>query len=206
MQRVIAFIDGFNMYHSIVDAKLNNLKWINYYSLANAFIKKQTETVTSVYYFSALVPWEQDKTIRHKHYIRALEHAGVNVILGKFKAITRKCRGTCKERYSTYEEKETDVNIAVKMISLAMQDRFDKCLLFTGDSDLIAAVKEIKHIAPTKNVKAIIPFQRSSIDLVNNCHENARIRLHHIKNNQFPMRIVLDSSKNIYLDKPAEWS
>ncbi len=205
MERVIAFIDGFNNYHSLIEAKLNNRKWLNYRSLPEAFTTRSTQNLVGVYYFSALVPWDQSKSDRHKLYIKALEFSGVNIVLGKFKKVTRKCQGTCKEIYHTFEEKETDVNIAVAMLKMAMSDRYDTALLFSGDSDLLPAVKTVKSIAPHKHVRVVIPFARSAEDLKKACDSSAKIKRHHLDNHQFPNPLVIDSEKGIALTRPKEW-
>jgi hypothetical protein len=54
MDKVIAFIDGFNMYHSIVEAKCSRLKWLNYWSFAEAFVARSKERLVKVYYFSVI--------------------------------------------------------------------------------------------------------------------------------------------------------
>lgn len=203
MERVISFIDGFNMYHSLLDAGLNGCKWLNYHELSKAFLKS-SQTLAGVYYFSALAPWDQDKANRHKLYIRALRFAGVEVVLGKFKIVTRNCRA-CGNKFQTFEEKETDVNIAVNMVKLALMDEFDKALLFSGDSDLVPAIKAVKSVAPHKEIHVVIPFKRSAVDLRNQCDESSKIKLAHLQRNQFPEEVVLDPKNNITISRPASW-
>ena len=146
MEKVIAFIDGFNLYHSLRENGCNHLKWLNYCSLADAFVLKSKETLVKVIYFSALVSWDPNKEARHKLYIRALETQGVEVVLGKFKRVTKTCRADCKKQYQTFEEKETDINIAVRMMLEASKNTVDKILLFSGDSDMIAGGKSNERI------------------------------------------------------------
>ena len=203
MNRVIAFIDGFNIYHSLVDSGCRNLKWLNYKGLAEAFIAPSIEQLVKVYYFTAVVPWDSNKAARHRAFIQAQNIYGVETILGKFKEVTRKCRGECGKKYKTFEEKETDINIAVTMLLEAGNDTFDKALLICGDSDLIAGVKALKSLTPHKHIKVIVPFGRSSIDLVNNCHSSARIKRKHLENNQLPDEIILSGNRKLM--KPAEW-
>jgi uncharacterized LabA/DUF88 family protein len=203
MLKVSAFIDGFNMYHALQEQGCRTLKWLNYHALAEAFISKSRERIEKVFYFTAIVPWDSQKGARHKLFIRALECYGVEVVFGKFKEVTRKCR-ECGKSYKTFEEKETDVNIAVTMLSEAINDRFDKALLLSGDSDMIAGVKMLKSLAPHKHVQAIIPFGRSALDLVNNCHSAAKIKRHHLVNNQLPDPVQL--LNGVVLRRPAEWS
>ena len=205
MERVAAFIDGFNVYHSIAEAKFNDCKWLNYHSLAQAFTKSKTQRLESVYYFSALVPWDEQKLKRHKLYIKALESVDVHVVLGRFKRVTRKCRGTCRETFSTFEEKETDVNIAVTMLRLAMQDDFDCAMLFSGDSDMVPALKNIKNVAPHKHLKVVVPFNRSSIELKNTCDESAKLKRKHLTRHQFSDTIILDQKTGTSICRPPEW-
>ena len=206
MDRVAAFIDGFNMYHSLCENGCDRFKWINYWNLANAFVIQSRDQLVNVFYFSALTPWNQEKMNRHKMYIRALEMQGVKIILGKFKPVVKKCRADCRLSYKTFEEKETDINIAVTMLLEASRDTFDKALLFSGDSDMIAGVRALKEFAPHKHIKAVIPYHRSSIDLVNNCHSMSRLKRKHIENNQLPERIELCAGTGQFLVRPPEWS
>ena len=110
-----------------------------------------------------------------------------------------------QEKYVTFEEKETDVNIAVHMVSLALQNKLDKILLFSADSDLIPAIREIKCVSPAVTIKVVLPYDRESIMLVNNSHENARIKRRHLEKHQFPDKIILAPSKNLFLEKPCSW-
>ena len=142
MIRVTAFIDGFNFYHALQENASHSLKWINYHSLANAFVAKSRERLITVFYFTAIVPWDTHKAARHKLFIRAQEFCGVETVIGKFKEVTRRCR-KCRQQYMTFEEKETDVNIAVTMLLEAAKDTFDKALLFSGDSDMIAGIRAV---------------------------------------------------------------
>ncbi|MBM4176198.1 MAG: NYN domain-containing protein [Ignavibacteria bacterium] len=78
MNRVIFLIDGFNLYHSIVEASkdLNgaSTKWLNLNSLCNSFLhivggKAQLQ---KIYYFSALathlIHYSPDKVEKHKFF------------------------------------------------------------------------------------------------------------------------------------------
>jgi uncharacterized LabA/DUF88 family protein len=109
-----------------------------------------------------------------------------------------------RKNYKTFEEKETDVNIAVTMLLEAANDTFDKAILFCGDSDLIAGVEALKKFAPHKQIQVVVPFGRSSIDLVNTCHSSAKIKRKHLENNQLPTEILLPDGKKLI--KPLEWT
>src|SRR5258708_27765230 len=90
-QRVICFIDGFNLYHAIDKLKTPYLKWVSYWALASVFIRPKTQHLVNVYYFSAYADWLPDSKQRHSQYIKALIATGVNPVMGKFKAKDKKC-------------------------------------------------------------------------------------------------------------------
>ena len=73
------------------------------------------------------------------------------------KRVTKKCR-KCYKKYQTFEEKETDVNIALYLLRMAFQNKFDKFFLIIGDTDLIPAVKMIREYFPNKKSHIIIPI------------------------------------------------
>ena len=103
MKKVIFFIDGFNLYHAIANQKYQQYKWLNLNQLANHFINR-FEKIESIYYFTALTYWNQDKVKRHNLYIKAQETVGVKTVYGEFKKKTKRCR-ICSQVYETYEEK-----------------------------------------------------------------------------------------------------
>ena len=111
-KNVIFFIDGFNLYHSLDNNYYKKYKWLNLFKLSQCFVQKN-ESIVKIYYFTASANWNPGKVKRHKDYILALEQNPVlSTIYGNFREITRNC-SFCGNQYKTYEEKETDVNIAV---------------------------------------------------------------------------------------------
>ena len=55
------------------------------------------------------------------------------------------------------EEKRTDVNIAVHMIKDAVNDRCNRLIVISGDSDLVPTVRAVKLITPNKKVIVYVP-------------------------------------------------
>ena len=204
MERVIFFIDGFNLYHSIADDKyphLNKYKWLNLNSFANHCININ-EKLEDIYFFTAFAVWDQKKIARHKKYLKALESVGVKNIKGKFKKKTKTCR-RCHRKYETYEEKETDVNIAIYMFKLAFENKYDKAYIVSCDSDLVPAITMIKKSFPTKGIGVVIPINQKAYHIKNVCDSHFQIKEHHLKANMFPDRINLPSG--IVLTRPLEW-
>ena len=70
MERVAAFIDGFNLYHAILNLRAPHLKWLDLWALSDAFVLRRTQLLTDVYYFSAYATWLPGAYRRHRTYVR----------------------------------------------------------------------------------------------------------------------------------------
>lgn len=203
MTRVVAFIDGFNLYHSISELNsTDQLKWLNLKTLCNCFVKNKSETITDILYFTALASWNPDKEKRHKIYIKALRTAGITPVYGKFKRVEKTCR-ICHKRYRTHEEKMTDINIAIKLFEFALQDKFDSAFIISGDSDLIPSVQAVQKLYPTKNIGILFPPNRTSLELRNIADFHMKIKMKHLMSSQFSQKIVISKSESI--ECPSEW-
>jgi uncharacterized LabA/DUF88 family protein len=199
--RTAFFIDGFNVYHAL-DCNMAywKYKWLNYAKLANCYITTK-DTIKNIYYFSALAYWNPKKVIRHINLIKALEHFGVETIFGKFKLKDKECR-ICNEIYQTYEEKLTDVNIAIKLFQDAMHDKYDKAIIISGDSDLLPAMEAVKQTFPNKQIGVIIPIGRRAESLKAAADFYMKMKEKHLINSQFdnPLNI---NTEIIY--RPSHW-
>ena len=197
MERIICLVDGFNLYHSLDENKLHHYKWLNLKALAKSFLKKN-QKLNSLYYFTAYTYWNIAKKQRHKIYVEALKRTGVRVIFGEFKQKRKKCPN-CKKIISTFEEKRTDVNIAVKLLTLANEDKFDMAMIISGDSDFIPAIQEVQLKYPDKKITIISPFGRKTEALKKSCNFHMKIKAKHLKSNLLENKI----SENI--KKPLKW-
>ncbi len=88
----------------------------------------------------------------------------MDVVLSRFKKKTIRCRH-CGQRFSRYEEKETDVALAVKLMEVLMQDTCDTVVLVTGDTDLAPAVRGAQALFPAKTVAFAFPYKRKNKEL-----------------------------------------
>ena len=52
-ERVVGFIDGFNLYHALHELGNPHLKWVNLLQLVRAFAAQPYQRVVRVFYFSA---------------------------------------------------------------------------------------------------------------------------------------------------------
>jgi uncharacterized LabA/DUF88 family protein len=205
--RVAAFIDGFNLYHAIDNTGLSHLKWLNLWSLCEAFAPSPQFTLTAVYYFSAFATWRSYSCERHRQYVEALKAVRVTPILGRFKEKNRSCR-SCETSWKDHEEKESDVNIALHLYREAARDRYDRALLVTQDSDLVPAVRMVRGDFPKKTIRILTPIGlHHSYELATAAgdlsHARAMKRVH-IEHALFP-REVVNQTGTIAAIRPREY-
>jgi len=175
-QRASFYVDGFNLYHALHNLNQPHLKWLSLWKLANRLIPSQTEQLESVLYFSALSTHLPEKLIRHRQYIEALKQSGVECVMGRFRPYNVVCY-QCQPTWQDAEEKETDGNIAVRMLDDAYQDRFDVCYLISGDSDLAPAFRAIKRAFPSKELVTVsTPLRPHSSEILSIADRKLRLR------------------------------
>jgi uncharacterized LabA/DUF88 family protein len=175
--RTTFLVDGFNVYHSLKDASKDlgfkdgrGAKWLNLSSLlhANLHLFGKSAVLGEIYYFTAFAnhrrKWDAHVIARHERYIRCLRDTGVIPVISRFKEKDVYC-SNCKRYTKHYEEKETDVAIALKLFELLMNGHCDHVVLFTGDTDLAPAVRDASRLFPTRPVSFAFPYKRKNKEL-----------------------------------------
>jgi len=175
--RTAFVIDGFNVYHSLVDASRSlglpdesGTKWLNLRALCASYLPVfgVDAKLAGVHYFSALAHHLQAThpglTARHQLYVRVLKETGVSVELGRFKKRPITCHA-CRKTIKCHEEKETDVAVASKLFEILALDLADRVVLMTGDTDLAPAVRTVKKLYPDKEVCFAFPWNRKQAEL-----------------------------------------
>ena len=202
MNRVMFFFDGFNIYHALQDRRqYHRYKWLDLSQLARCYVTRKDE-ITEILYFSAYTTWAPDKMRRHRTLIRALRTRNVQVVFGKFRRRDRQC-AVCSATYSTFEEKQTDVNIAIRLFEAAIRDRFDTAIIVSGDSDLIPSIEAVKSLFPAKRVGVVIPIGRRAEELKNVCDFHMRMKEKHLRASQFAEEIDLGDGEKLV--RPESW-
>ena len=195
VNRVEFFVDGFNLYHALIDNHYNRYKWLDLLKLAKCFIKPQDQVI-GINYFTSYVVWDPQKVSRHQVYTSALQSVGVKIVFGSFKAKDRKCRN-CNAVYKTFEEKQTDVNIAIKLFQSAINNVFDTAIIVSGDSDLVPAIEAVKTTFPAKSVGVVIPIGRRAESLKNATDFHMKMKEKHLSTCQFPDAITLPGGRQL---------
>jgi uncharacterized LabA/DUF88 family protein len=158
-KRTAFYFDGFNLYHALDALRQQHLKWLSLRDLGNLLIPSRDEELCSVVYFTAYLTHKPDKLVRHRAYIAALEATSVECVLGRFKYSEVRCRD-CGSQWRSYEEKETDVNIGIRIVRDAFHDVFDVYYLVSADTDLAPAIRMLKKEFPHKEFVSVATPRR----------------------------------------------
>lgn len=165
-ERVVAYIDGFNLYFGIREAGFDKCRWLNVKKLVESLLQPNQELV-QVKYFISRVSNNPDKQKRQSTYIDALESLNIKIYYGNYQDGATECN-RCGHIWRTAKEKMTDVNIATKIIADAFRDEYDMALLISGDSDLTPPIREVHDLFKDKRVFIAFPPKRhnSSMSLI----------------------------------------
>jgi uncharacterized LabA/DUF88 family protein len=204
MDRVVAYIDGFNLYFGLKAEHGRKYLWLDLQALVEGLLLPNQE-LREVQYFTARVRDDPDGERRQAAYLDALaSHCQkVRRIYGRFQEKTRGCKN-CGARWTSYEEKETDVNISVALIEGAASGAYDTALLISGDTDLRPAIASVKRLQPEKLIFAAFPPHRYSARLVGSVDAYTRIGRDKIRNAQLPLEVV--TKDGVILNRPRYWS
>ena len=206
MQRVIVYIDGFNLYYGLRAAGLQRYYWLDLRRLAENLLRPG-QTLAAARYFSARVqpdPTNPDKPARQQTYLDALETLpDLRIHYGYFLPKPRSCaaRGT---QWTTYEEKMTDVNIAVELLGDAQDDAFDTAVIVSADSDLAGPVRRIRQRHPLKKVVIAFPPKRRSFRLAEEATAAFPIWRKTLSDSLLPDRVV--KADGHVVSRPSGWA
>ncbi len=186
--------------NGIDDLGDSKLKWLDLWKLAEGLCDPN-ETVEKVYYFSAFATWKPEAHKRHRDYVDAIVSKGVTKVMGQFKEKPTKCLN-CGAAWKRHEEKETDVHIAVQIISDACHKAYDHAILITGDTDQAPTIKKAKALHPAGKFSVWAPPKRNR-----GCHSLGtvyEIRKSRIEKCRLPDR-VLATDGSLIVECPPKY-
>ena len=214
MDRVIAYIDGFNLYYGLRQAKLRRYYWLKLEELAKLLLKCG-QTLVSTKYFTARIAGARPgdppdiaekrnaKRRRQTAYLDALDTiGGIKRFEGHFLEKPHRCF-RCGDETRRPEEKMTDVCIATEMLMDAFLDRFDVALLISGDSDLVPPIKAVRVHFPGKRIVVAFPPERLSRDLENAANLSIRVWSNKLKKAQLPDTV--QRADGYLITRPEQW-
>jgi uncharacterized LabA/DUF88 family protein len=199
------YVDGFNLYYGAL--KGTSYRWLDIAKLCAIMLPR--DQIVEIKYFTALVsprPSNPDQATRQQTYLRALQTIpNLRIIYGHF--LSHEIMMPLAPPKSGYakviktEEKGSDVNIAVHLVSDAYKNAFDAAVVLSNDSDLLPPIKFVKEDLG-KLVGILNPQKHPSAVLTAMAHFVKNIRPTVLANSQFPSS--LQDAKGIFT-KPISW-
>ena len=213
MERVAVYIDGFNLYYGLKSKRLGRRgkRWPCYYWLdirrMSQRILRGNQELVFVRYFTARVHHvanDPSKVHRQNTYIEALSTlTDVEIREGYFAEKVKTCR-RCGATYKDYEEKMTDVNIAMEILGDAQDGRWDTAIIVSADGDLAGPVQTIRRRYPDKRVIVAFPPDRHSSLLRQLANGATSLRQETIRRSQLPEHVLRPDG--LVLRRPQRWS
>ena len=205
-QRVAVYVDGLNLYYG-----LKSRGWRRYYRLdlrrLAELLLRPSQQLAMVRYFTArFEPQAGDpgQHTRQDTYLQALETLpNLTIQYGHHQPTTGVCR-RCGTTWRTFEEKMTDVNIAVALLRDAVQDAFDTAIVISADSDLTGPLDAVLQTCPGKRVVVAFPPNRNSERLRRQATAAFTLGRKIISDSQLPPQIIKPDGYAI--DKPSRWN
>ena len=157
--KVIAYVDGFNLYHGLKEMNWRRYYWLDIPKLCRHLLEPG-QHLLYVKYFTSHIKGPDDKRKRQSTYLEALNTLhGMKLYYGKYQLTPTECP-KCNYRYDSPEEKMTDVQLATQLVADALTKKFDTALLLSGDIDLLPAVEVVREECPAKRIIAVFPPKR----------------------------------------------
>lgn len=205
MTRVISYVDGFNLYFGLRHKGWRRYYWLDLVALSQELLKPD-QTLHGVHYFTTRIRDNghniQDMR-RQGTYLEALGTlAGIKLHFGHYLEKPRQCR-RCGNTWMDYEEKMTDVNIAVQLLADAFNDRFDTAMLISADSDLTTPVQQVRARFPEKRIVVAQPPGRQSSSLTRAANGYFTVGEAKLRQSQLPF--VVKRQDGFELHRPEYW-
>ncbi|HCL06239.1 MAG TPA: NYN domain-containing protein [Chitinophagaceae bacterium] len=201
-ERVIAYIDGYNLYFGLKDSGFKRFLWLNIQSLIESLLTGNQELV-KVKYFTTLVTNDVAKRLRQKQFISALQSLDkVEIFYGKFQKEKNHC-GVCGNDYPNDCEKMTDVGIATQVVKDYYTDAFDMAMIVSGDTDLLPPIRLINESADNKRVFVAFPPDRSNDEVRKFAKGSMVIGRKNLLRSQFDDKVTNVNGE--VFNRPVEW-
>lgn len=148
--RAAFYIDGFNLYHPIKEMNEPYLKWLNLWKLGEIICAPHSAQLLKVVFCTAVPGHLPDSRDRHNTFNAAQRANGVKIIAGHHVHDGEK-----------WNEKQSDINVALHLIMDAQDDEYDIAILLSADSDQAATAKFFSERFPKKRLLGVAPPNKS---------------------------------------------
>jgi len=174
MFRAMVFVDGNNFYFKLRD--LTTLTIGGYVSLRgfdfmgfSQWLSQPSQLIEVRYYIGAMKRQrnneKSEKMFSDQQRLFAhLQQQDIRITLGQL----------IQHPDKTFHEKGVDVRLAIEMVRFAREDRYDLAFLVSSDTDLVAAVEEVKSLGKSVHYVGIPKGQ--SFGLTKVCNDTLLLR------------------------------
>lgn len=203
--RLVFYIDGFNLYFGLKEKGWRRYYWLNLREMCSRLTRPDQQLSLIRYFTSRINQSDPAKRRRQNTYLEALETLyQLEIHYGAYLGTTQSCL-KCGHTFVKHSEKKSDVNLAVKLLTDAMDDVYDIAVLISADSDLTPAVEALKKHFPGKETLLFFPPARSSLSLKGVCQRYGGVlNQTTLSKSQFPDTVI---SKTGYpLRRPDHWA
>lgn len=205
-ERVIVYIDGFNLYFGLRQSGYRRFYWLDVAKLARSFLRGP-QLLVRTKFFTARISDRSgaDGASRKRQatYLDALSTLqDLDIYEGTFLLKRVRC-AHCAAVTEVPEEKKTDVNIATQLLVDAFHNAFGCAIVVSGDSDLTPPVEAILKRFPDKRVVIALPPGRRSKQLVQAATGSFHIGRAALSRSQLPRVVKL--ANGFSLQRPHHW-
>ena len=144
--RAAFYVDGFNLYHPIREMGEPHLKWANLWKLGEIICEPHGANLVKTVFCTAVPTHMPDSRDRHNTFNAAQRANGVEVVNGHHIHDGEK-----------WNEKQSDINVALHLILDAVDDKYDLAILLSADSDQAATAKIFCERFPEKWLLGVAP-------------------------------------------------
>ena len=205
MQRVAVYIDGLNLYYGLKSKGWRHYYWLSVQRMSESLLRPYQRMRFVRYFTAEILPGNgTDARIeRYSAYLQALSSLPkVRIQYGLHISKTITCP-RCGAANQTYEEKMTDVNIAVALLEDANNNLFDTAILISADSDLTRPIEVVRQKFANKQVRVAFPPKRHSQRLNAVATESFNMGRKRIARSQLPDPVAKPDGYPVH--KPARW-
>ncbi|MFI1969978.1 hypothetical protein BLA24_18145 [Streptomyces cinnamoneus] len=204
MSDLIVYVDGYNLFHGLRHKFLDDrYQWLDLVSLAQRL--RPRDNLIKVNYYTAPLQGASSAVRRQQDYLGALRAVGGKVLAvheARYQPKTITCK--CGRAWRSYEEKETDVHLAVDLVADIATRSADSALVVSGDSDLCPAVRRAREFNAAAHIAMAFPPKRVSTELRALCPRSFVIGPGRIKDAQLPDRVEDPATGRVY-ERPVGW-
>ena len=202
-ERVAVYVDGFNLFYGMRSKGWRRYYWLDLQKLAENLLRPY-QSLETIRYFTASLLDDTSKANRQAIYLEALQTLPcLSIHHGYFQPKEVTCR-KCGNVRRTYEEKMTDVNIAVALLGDAHDNLFDTAMIISADSDLVGPVGAVLDRYPAKRVIAAFPPDRKSKHLRQVVSASFTIGRNKLRASQLPDQVT--RADGFVLRRPMSWT